>query len=440
MSPRRACWSLTAVVAAGCLRSPLNDGEGSSSATSAAPSTTTTDHDPTTSAGSEPLCGDGVLADDEQCDDGNTVPDDGCDACRPAGELLWTRTHAGPAGTGDRWTGAAIGPDGHIVLAGYQDEYNVDGSALLSAYTADGEPLWTRVLDDHDEGLHALYRVAVGSAGTIYAIGAIGPNAVEISGVLHAFAPDGGLNWTFVDPFTDGRTGTLADLAVTHGALITVGLERDQDGGQRILVRRHDTVTGEPLWTQSPLFAHAKSASKGVAVADDLIVIAGRASAGASAALLAAYDLDGNFKWMDEDDPDSDGWDDIHRIGATDFVLVGTRIAQDMSDRYMVTRRIGPGGELRWEHAESEMYPTAVGVGPGGEIVAAAQKNVAQGLHAVSLRYDGAGTLLWTSEDAGEHEAGAMAWDAALGAGRVVIAGEQQLTDADARVRVFALP
>lgn len=67
---------------------PTSNGGTSSTQTERDPSTSGSESGTTDAAG----CGDGDVGPDEDCDDGNDTPGDGCSSCRGSGTLLLLET------------------------------------------------------------------------------------------------------------------------------------------------------------------------------------------------------------------------------------------------------------------------------------------------------------------------------------------------------------
>ncbi|MDC0672424.1 DUF4215 domain-containing protein [Nannocystis radixulma] len=78
------------------------------------------------------LCGDGVLAEGEACDDGNDDPDDGCDLdCRPTAVVEWTRMDRGAAEQGAMAMSVAVDPSGRIVVVGSETRAGAGDDAFV---------------------------------------------------------------------------------------------------------------------------------------------------------------------------------------------------------------------------------------------------------------------------------------------------------------------
>lgn len=65
------------------------------------------------------VCGDGLVAADELCDDANQREGDGCNSdCRPSGERVWCLDDVGPSDVATIPTAMAVGPTGDIAVIG----------------------------------------------------------------------------------------------------------------------------------------------------------------------------------------------------------------------------------------------------------------------------------------------------------------------------------
>lgn len=97
------------------------------------------------SSGSVPLCGDGVLDPDEECDDGNDRDGDGCNAsCVRSGALLWSHAVAGSAGLLDSGQSIAMLASGDAVVVGWMHDAKTGEDVWVSRWRPDGEQVWSR--------------------------------------------------------------------------------------------------------------------------------------------------------------------------------------------------------------------------------------------------------------------------------------------------------
>jgi hypothetical protein len=173
------------------------------------------------------------------------------------GAARWTRQLGTPGW--DVARGAAVAPNGDLVVAGYSEGDfagpNAGGSDAWALRLApDGEEVWRIGLAS--AGDDELEAVVVGDDGTIYLAGATTgelaePNAGGWDALLVALAPDGSERWRV-------QAGTAGDdrayvVAPVAGVGVDLGLHAQGDlgganeGGWDGLVRRYD-ADGELVW------------------------------------------------------------------------------------------------------------------------------------------------------------------------------------------------
>jgi cysteine-rich repeat protein len=228
------------------------------------------------------VCGDGVVEDAEVCDDGDLAPDDGCSpACKPAGQLLWTRTRSDPAGLDDAWSNVAIAPDGRLVLVGWQTKDNFTYDRLVSVLSPAGELLWEQVIAGDEASLGGFGSLAVGPDGTIFAGGSRGMATNEAIAELHAFTSQGTPLWTFEEAFVPEHSSWIDSIDLVDSVLVSTGSRRDDtgDGGWTIIVRRHDLSTGAEVWQRTLAHQQPLVSMGAIAIAGDQLLVAGTSGA-----------------------------------------------------------------------------------------------------------------------------------------------------------------
>lgn len=146
------------------------------------------------------------------------------------GNVLWTRSHNGEAGLGDRFRGVAADGSG-VVVCGYEDHGAYPWQSFLRKYDPDGVIEWT-VIDPggSTEGAHC-FDVALAPNGD-YVWGG-GENFQEVRhAVVARLAPDGTQKWRSVLPAPSDGPDFARDITFTAEGLVLVGgrIDAGNDG------------------------------------------------------------------------------------------------------------------------------------------------------------------------------------------------------------------
>lgn len=327
-----------------------------------------TSGDPGTGAPSEAVCGDGVVADSEACDDGNDEPNDGCGLnCTRTGEVVWSVEGAG-------WIeGFAAGPDGTIYLCTFGV---VNEPAFVRAFTPAGDELWSTSAPGPGE-------LAVSPAGSIFL-------ASPGTGI-HVFTPEGALVATW-DLFSD--VGIVGVAATDDGVYVGTG---DPEIEGQLVMHGLDLATGEPVWegrTPEGLIVTPRQ----VVAAGARILVPGVVFSDARRSMLAAFDAtSGALLSLELDDPAAPAWDSAAALGNGDVVLAGRGLDPDG----LLVRRLTADFAEAW----SDFTPDSAGTIPRPERVAASPQghiavvgyDAGDNDSAIVRLLDGEGATLWSS-------------------------------------------
>ena len=218
--------------------------------------------DPTGFDPPDPVCGDGFVEGDEQCDDGNDVDEDGCtNACLIPCGVEWSALEPAPT-LESTIEGLHIARDesGDVLVAGRVKEVIVDqednviegpDSIMLLRYSELGELLWSQTItaglgDAFVAGLVALEGDEFAVAATIE--GADGEDVW-----VGRFAGDGAELWTYsydsmLMESDDQATGLAA---APNGDLVVSGRVTVAEQDTDIWIAKLDGALGEELWTSS---------------------------------------------------------------------------------------------------------------------------------------------------------------------------------------------
>jgi cysteine-rich repeat protein len=266
---------------------------GSSGSTASAPGSTGTTDDPTGGGSTgepgfdppPPVCGDGYLEADEECDDGNVADGDGCSAtCTILGGLQGQVLALAPSGLSDLWVASvAAAPDGGFVAVAHQREITSDQEGnqdiglvrtRVIRYGPDLAPVWDRLLAPDDAALAAGSGV-VDALGDIYVAATVdGPDGDDIH-VSKLAGDDGEAIWAVthdgaLDMSDDGAGGIAL---APDGDIVVTGRVYDVAKDSDVWVRKLQADDGGEVWTTTWTGAgngeYSIDRAGGVAVAAD---------------------------------------------------------------------------------------------------------------------------------------------------------------------------
>lgn len=311
---RRAVLGAALWVAAGCgddLPAAI-DGSSTSAGTSgsdtadessstASPGDTSTGPADTGSSDEAPVvgCGNGIVEDDERCDDGNQIDGDGCSAaCEPSGELF-EELELPDRGVDTYATAVAIAEDGTIVVAGWRELAEGGAAAMLLGLTPELDVAWSTEVTGATPEHHVLPNaLSIADDGAIWVVGRSlfeqkGPNIDEPW--IARFAQDGLLEHARA---LMGPIGLYFEVAALPGGdAVAVGWEMQADESLRALVRRHAAGDGSEVWARIEPIEEPESAALSVTTtAAGELVVAGWTTGFMEYRdlRLATYDEDGN--------------------------------------------------------------------------------------------------------------------------------------------------
>jgi cysteine-rich repeat protein len=389
--------------------------DGSSTTAGQASSSSGSDDTSEDTVTPQPVCGDGVVEGDEECDDLDAVDGDGCNTdCVRGGSPRWSAVVASEGGGSDRLFGLTQLAAGDVVAVGQIQAATAD--VLLVRFTVDGREV-QRVVHDVDGGFDDAEAVVQGGLGDLYVCGratvggSTGPWVGSWDAQLEGSPVVGGaLPMTLDGNCHDITYATSAEVVAVGGTGLTAWSytfpDDDVAGGEETViatpgadrlkevVRGPDTsiyVAGQlddfgvvhqpvsPLDLGLPLVLTTEVVElQSMVVTDDTIFVGGllREVASIDDLWLAAYELDGTERWRYAPDvPGIDEVEDIAVDAAGNVYAIGHRVSDD-PDRWV--GKLDPAGELVWQRSD---YPGSEGddrgrsieVLPGGDLVVVAE-------------------------------------------------------------------
>lgn len=129
---------------------------------------------PTTSGPPQPFCGDGVIDEDEQCDDGNDEIADGCNPdCVRSGEVVWS---VALEERGEQEAHALVVTlDGHVVVGGHTGAPGQRDGVITYLEADEGEPTeaWQKTFAGEADDDDTVWDLALDSRGRVLVLAEI---------------------------------------------------------------------------------------------------------------------------------------------------------------------------------------------------------------------------------------------------------------------------
>lgn len=362
----------------------------------------------------QPVCGDGVVQGDEECDELDGVDGDGCNTdCVRSGSVRWSALVAGDGGD-DRLFGLTQLVSGDVVAVGYIQTDSRD--VLITRFTTDGVEV-QRVIFDEDGGTDEALAVVQGGTGRLYVCGRAtvagttrpwvgrwdalldGPPAYEEqlpagpagycndvayinSSKIVTVGGTGGAAWTFT--FSDGNVaGGDATLVDPTGATNLKGVVRGPDASVYVAGQIDDFgVVHGPVAPLDLGVALVQTTDvvelQSMVMTDDTIVVGGllREVPTLDDLWVAAYELDGSERWLfSPARPAIEEVEDIAIDGAGNIYAIGHVVSED-PDRWV--GKLDPEGTLVWERSdyvgsEGDDRGRSIEVLPDGDLIVVAE-------------------------------------------------------------------
>ncbi len=362
----------------------------------------------------QPVCGNGVVEGEEECDELDEVDGDGCNTdCVRSGSPRWSAVVASEAGN-DRLFGLTQLVSGDVVAVGYIQAESRD--VLITRFTIEGREV-QRVVYDVDGGLDEAEAVAQGGTGRLYICG-----RATVAGETRAWVGrweallDGPPAYEQQLPATLG--GPCYDVAYINSSnIVTVGgngstawaytfVDGNVAGGQEATVTPGGATNLKSVVRapDSSVFVAGQASGAGVAyappslvdlglpriqtagvvelqtmrVTGDAIVVGGllRELPTLDDLWVAAYELDGSERWVYAPArPAIDEIEDIALDPAGNVYAIG-HVVSEAPDRWV--GKLDPAGALVWErndyaNSEGDDRGRSIEVLPNGDLVVVAE-------------------------------------------------------------------
>ncbi len=399
------------------------------------------------------MCGNGVVEEGEECDEGDANSDNGactstCAAATCGDGLVHDGVEVCDDGVNNNsYDGCAsdcmaLGPfcgDGMLNGGEPCDDGNEEfGDGCNPDCVVSGSPLWTDVYPGEDHGVAIGWGIAVDSVGDVVVVGEEFKLLENANIIVRKYDNDGEVLWTETfhgDPAGDDRGRAVA--IDSEDNIIAVGHTFKNGQDQNVWIRKYDP-DGEVLWTET-FDGPPSLGDRGRAVAidsEDNIVVAGSEyhGIGLNDLWVGKFDSDGNLLWTFSQD-NALGTDILRgvAIGEKDdiFVTGEVYVPIGLSDVY-AARLSTDDGSVVWEQtydmASGNDIGRAAAIDPEGNLVVSGEVYSPQDLISVWVaKYDpetgeSIGSFQWDSEGIDEDRGNGLAID---GEGNLLAAGSE---------------
>jgi uncharacterized delta-60 repeat protein len=386
-----------------------------------------------------PECGNGVIEGIEECDDGNQIDGDGCNADCTLSEdtMLWEHTHGGDANIAESGQGVAVDSAGNVLVAGYVINELENPDIFVRKYDPDGTELWTQIVDGDAAGDDRAYGIAADADDNVWVVGDNFVADNDLDMWIAKFDGAGTALWSFLVPGPVGETDTALDVTVDEGGnAAVVGFSRAATNDYDIWVGRYDP-DGTELWTDLVPGAGVDDRGVGVTVdADGNIVAIGYVSAqdGRTDVWLRKYDPDGGEVWTQLWESLGGGNDRGHDVAASVdgfLVVTGYTPGGGANLDVWIARLTGEGEVVWFQNYGSpnllDDHGNGIALDSEGNIVVAGFKSVTDKNRDIWMRKQNAETtqVVWTQVVIGDGGDRDQALDVAIDADdNVLVTGE----------------
>ena len=401
--------------AGSCVDDPPAESSSADSATSVGPGSSSAE-------GVDLDCGNGLIDDGEQCDDGDDVQGNGCNNdCQDSAAEVWTIGYAGPDGLDDQANSVAAFANGDFVVTGYRGVAGAGYDIVTRKYEPDGSLVWERSHDGSVNGNDFGFGVAVDPDGAVL-VGGLENGAGGQVAWLRKYDTDGATIWTATGPEDAGSVAN--DVTVDQaGDIVVAGSANELGQGSNTWLRKY-TTDGDVAWS---VYEDQGSGESDVALgvhadqADNVIVVGTLVVGNASQAWARGYDADGGLLWSQEP------------VGTTMLLAAASAAADQI---YLVgnsnagqarLHKVNEDGQILWtqNYAPNMGYAEGHGVATdsAGAIVISGDQSIAD-FELLTRKYGSDGSAFWTRAYAGvaDQFIAELAWDVAVDADDFVIA------------------
>lgn len=240
---------------------------GTDGTTTPGTTSSTTDADASSSSEggfepADPVCGNGFVEGEEECDDANDDDEDGCASCRLRCGLDWTAVALPPTDTSNMEAfDIAVDGNGGATLAGFLrevitdqrgNETILDNEGIVVRVDADGETVWEVRLAEEGVDIDVV-SVADDGSGNVFVAASVGLPGEQTDIRLYRLDADGGVVWSEdFDSAVDSSDDFAFGVAIgADGNPVVSGQVRVAEGDDDVWLGSFDADDGTLLWSST---------------------------------------------------------------------------------------------------------------------------------------------------------------------------------------------
>ncbi len=343
-------------------------------------------------------------------------------------DTSWARQYTGPGNLNDvaRWID--LDGNGNVYIGGQSNSDSTGFDYVIVKYDSNGNEIWVRRYNGPGNGTDSAMAFWLDAAASIYVTGASIGAGTGFDYATLKYDSDGILLWERRYSLT-AQSDMAKDLAVDDaGNVFVTGHSRGIGTGQDYLTIKYDAA-GTALWERRYNSSGVEQDTARHVVVDDSgnVYITGTSpNPGELADIVTVkYDAAGSFKWVQRYNGTGDGFDAPNdaTVSADGNLCVTGSVWSNTRDDF-ITLMYASDGSLLWD----ESYNGTGGWYDAARVVradAAGNVFVTGGSDSpepfvddiVTIKYDAAGTALWT-----QRYSGPIAGDDAIPYGAQVLA------------------
>jgi uncharacterized delta-60 repeat protein len=351
------------------------------------------------------------------------------------GTQQWAMRYNGEGNSADEAVGAALDAAGNIYVCGTSYDLESQSDFAVVKYSPAGQELWVQRYNGTGEGEDFASAIAVDATGNVYVTGTSLSILSGYDVVTLKYNTGGGLVWSNHYTSLGSAIDEAADLAIdASGNVYVTGSRTDAATGVDMLTIKY-SAGGAQSWVATYNNSAADSTDEAYDIAVDgsgNVFITGASYRDGTDfdCTTIKYNSAGAQQWVARYNGPGSALDRGYALAVDGSNVVVTGVTTGGSSGHdIVTLRYSSTGTQQWARNYSgagagEDTPTALTLGPGGDVFVGGTTFGTAGFDFVVLKYNNAGTQQWAAlYDNAEHDDDVITTMTVDGAGNVYASG-----------------